>query len=848
MSDKLVLIDGNSIINRAFFGVPVLTNSEGIYTNAIYGFLNILFKILDEEKADYLCIAFDLKAPTFRHKMYDAYKGTRKGMPEELKEQVPILKDLLGKMNLCMVQMEGYEADDLLGTLAKRAEREGMAVSLVSGDRDLLQIATDNIKIRIPKTKSGKTEIEDYYTKDVLEKYKLTPLQIIELKALMGDSSDNIPGVPKIGEKTATELLLKYENIENLKEHLDEITKNSVRNTLTEHFDMAELSKKLATICTEAPVDVDFSEMSIKNMYTCEAYELLKKLELKQLLKRFDKKMDVEGEKLHDSIKIDDINGFSSLLNDLKLKKQVAFFIDYTDKKGMTIATGEEELAFVECAGFLTFESMCSEFSKLILESLDTMFITCNLKEQLLFLDSSIDIFMAHKFSDVGIAAYLINPLMKDYSIMAPLENMAYEIYVRYMEHIQKLKDMDMLKLYYEIEMPLVFCLYDMETEGIGVNPLFLKDYGNKLDEEIKALSDSIHQVAGDDFNINSPKQLGELLFEKMAIPGGKKTKTGYSTSADILEKLAPDYPFVADILKIRGLTKLKSTYIDGLFPCIGADSRIHSTFNQTITATGRISSTEPNLQNIPVRMEQGRLIRKAFVPKENYVFISADYSQVELRIMAHMSDDEKLIAAYNSDADIHRITASEVFHVPFDEVTSTQRSNAKAVNFGIIYGISSFGLSQDLSISVKEAKSYINKYFETYPKVKDFIDSLVSGAKSNGYATTLWGRKRPIPELASGNFMQRSFGERVAMNAPIQGTAADIIKIAMINVNRRIKEQNLKSRLILQVHDELIIEAHMDEEDIIKKLLKEEMEKVADFKVKLIVSVSEGKDWYEAK
>ena len=849
MDRKLVLIDGNSIINRAFYGIPMLTNKEGIHTNAIYGFLNIMFKILEEETPGFLAIAFDLKAPTFRHKMYEAYKGTRKPMPDELREQVPILKELLGKMNICIVEKEGFEADDILGTLARSAESQGYEVALVSGDRDLLQIATDHIKIRIPKTKSGRTEIEDYYAGDVLKKYRLTPLQIIELKALMGDSSDNIPGVPKIGEKTATELLVKYHDIDNLKEHIQDITKKSVRKTLEDNFDMAVLSRELATICITADTGITLEDTVIPDMYTSEALELIKRLDLKQIAKRFEE-AGAKAETVNVKADIRPASDIIDILVSLGEVKEAGFCL-YADEEanaGLSLCISGDRLYYFCISDEKDRLIIADEFTKFVLSRVGTRFITFGLKKQLHTLDALADIDLSDRFADIEIADYLINPLLKDYSPDVGRESSAYAALMAYHDRMDKLSDMDMLRLYETVEMPLIFCLYEMEKWGMLVKPEALKQYGEDLSIQIAALEESIHRDAGEDFNINSPKQLGDILFERMKIPGGRKNKNGYSTSADVLEKLAPDYPFVADILKYRGLAKLRSTYVDGLYPCIRDDNRIHSTFHQTITATGRLSSSDPNMQNIPVRMEQGRLIRKIFVPAEGYTFVDADYSQIELRIMAHMSGDEKLIEAYNSEADIHRITASEVFHVPFEEVTPQQRRNAKAVNFGIIYGISSFGLSQDLSISVKEAKSYIAKYFETYPKVKEFVDSLVAGAKKNGYVTTMFGRRRPVPELSSGNFMQRSFGERVAMNAPIQGTAADIMKIAMIRVMRRLKAEGLKSRMILQVHDELLIETALDEKDKVSALLVEEMEAAAQLSVRLKADESSGDDWYEAK
>ncbi|MCR5508602.1 MAG: DNA polymerase I [Lachnospiraceae bacterium] len=846
MDKKLVLIDGNSIINRAFYGVPMLTGKDGTPTNAVYGFLNIMFRILEEESPGYLAIAFDLKAPTFRHKMYDKYKGTRKPMPDELRVQVPILKDLLVRMNICIVEKEGFEADDILGTLAKTAEAQGFEVALVSGDRDLLQTATDHIRVRIPKTKAGKTEIEDYYAADVIEKYGLEPLQIIELKALMGDASDNIPGVPKIGEKTATELLIQYHDIDNLKEHIGEITKKSIRETLENNFDMAVLSRKLATICLTADIGITIEDAVLKDMYTPAALELLRDLSLKQIVRRFEEAGAVKITPMYE-VKNMPAGELEHVLEGSGKGGRLGFWLSCGDGRGILSVGNGDGCAY--CFGTGDDPScITSVLEKFILNNTDVIFITHGLKEQIHLMPGLGDIGLSDRFCDIGIADYLINPLLKDYSPEWEADIMGAALLDAYDDRMAVLEDMGMRELFDTIEMPLVFCLYEMEKRGMLVRPEALKEYGNELTVKMNELEGRIREAAGEDFNINSPKQLGDILFERMKIPGGKKNKNGYSTSAEVLEKLAPDHPFVADILAYRGLAKLKSTYADGLYPFIGSDNRIHSTFHQTITATGRLSSSDPNLQNIPVRMEQGRLIRKIFIPAEGYTFVDADYSQIELRIMAHMSGDKKLIEAYNSEADIHRITASEVFHVPFDEVTPQQRRNAKAVNFGIIYGISSFGLSQDLSISVKEAKSYIAKYFDTYPGVKRFVDSLVEGAKKDGYVTTLFGRRRPVPELSSGNFMQRSFGERVAMNAPIQGTAADIMKIAMIRVQRRLKAEGLKSRMILQVHDELLIETAVDEKEKVSSLLVEEMEAAAQLSVRLKAEMSSGDNWYDAK
>lgn len=876
MSKKIVLIDGHSILNRAFFGVPPLTNSEGLHTNAVYGFLNIMFKILDEEKPDYLTVAFDRSEPTFRHQMFDAYKGTRKPMAQELREQVPVMKEVLQAMGIKIVEMPGYEADDLLGTIAGMAEVQGMDVSIISGDRDLLQLATEKVKIRIPKTKRTGAEIEDYYAADVVERYQVTPKEFIDVKALMGDSSDNIPGVPGIGEKTATNLIVAYKSIENAYAHLEEITPKRAKTNLEEHYDMAQMSKTLATIEVHAPIEFDLEAAKLTDLYTPEAYKYMKRLEFKNMLPRFSDDMsqnDLE-KYFHVYHELDEIQNF---FDGFAAKEAaVSFFEEAGTVYGLAVAENSQNVAYLTCGGFVT-EGYLEEQVQKLCDGLDTL-ITPDLKGLL----KHVRVPETKNCIDTTIAAYLLNPLKNEYTyddlardilgLMVPskldllgklkikkaaeekpeaLELMvcyeAYTCIAAKNQLLEQLEDHGMKKLYDEIEMPLVYVLADMEKEGVRAEKAELEAYGAQLTGRIAELETSIYEKAGETFNINSPKQLGVILFEKLQMPNGKKTKTGYSTAADVLERLAPDYPIVSEILEYRQLTKLKSTYADGLALCIASDGRIHSTFNQTITATGRISSTEPNLQNIPIRMELGRLIRKVFVPKDGYVFIDADYSQIELRVLAHMSGDQNLIAAYQHAEDIHRITASQVFHTPLEEVTDLQRRNAKAVNFGIVYGISSFGLSQDLSITRKEAEGYIASYFETYPGIKTFLDRLVSDAKEKGYAETMFGRRRPVPELASSNFMQRSFGERIAMNSPIQGTAADIIKIAMIRVKQRLEREQLKSKLILQVHDELLIEAAADEEEYVKTLLAEEMRHAADLAVTLEVDVKSGRNWFEA-
>lgn len=836
MSEKIVLIDGHSIINRAFYGVPDLTNKEGLHTNGIFGFINILLKILEEEKPDYVTVAFDVKQPTFRHEMYTEYKGTRKGMPQELHEQVPVLKELLTAMGILIMELPGYEADDLLGTVAKRSEANNMEVLVVSGDRDLLQIVTDHIRVCIPKTKRGTTEYENYYTKDVQEKYGLSPLQIIELKALMGDSSDNIPGVPGIGEKTATAILQQYETVENAHAHVEEIKPKRARENLEAHYDMAVMSKKLATIEVNAPYDYDWEKARIGNVYTKEAYEICKKLELKKLMAKFDLS-EIPQEETAKTVKISELSEAEELFTKAENAEFAVMALKMSEG-----ATEAVELVYdgtiyeILCEGFMTEGYLLDKAQRLL--SVGKKVAVSGLKELL----KIIPVEERNGLYDLDIANYLINPTIS----VKPGELDVLTVWKEFPEAEKRLKELEMWELYNEIEMPLVFTLAGMELAGVKMDSESLKEYGNELAVKIKELEERIYEQAGETFNINSPKQLGVILFEKMQLPGSKKTKTGYSTSADVLEKLAPQQPIVKDILEYRTLAKLKSTYADGLLTCVDADGRVRSTFQQTVTATGRLSSTDPNLQNIPIRMELGRQIRKVFVPQDGYVFVDADYSQIELRLLAHMSGDEVLINAYNEAQDIHRLTASQVFHIPFEEVTDQQRRNAKAVNFGIVYGISSYGLSEDLSISQKEAKQYITHYFETYPKIKEFLDGTVEKAKEEGCVRTLYHRRRPVPELSSSNFMQRSFGERIAMNSPIQGTAADIMKIAMIRVDRRLR--GMKSRILLQVHDELLIETAPEELETVKEILQEEMTGAADLSVKLEIDVHDGKNWYEAK
>lgn len=887
MNKKIVLIDGHSILNRAFYGVPDLTNSAGLHTNAVYGFLNIMFKILDEEKPSNLAVAFDVKQPTFRHEMFSEYKGTRKAMPEELREQVPLIKEVLTAMGIMIVELPGYEADDILGTLAKRAEQNEMKVSVITGDRDLLQLATQNILIRIPKTKKGTTEVENYFEEDVKEKYQVTPVEFIDVKALMGDTADNIPGVPSVGEKTATSLILQYGSVENLYEHIDEITKKKLKESLVNNKELAILSKKLAAINIDSPVEVNFEDTVLNDIYTDEAFELMKKLEFKSIIKKFDSNdkkssLEVKGVLVEDFDEAEKV--FHKAMKSKEIGLSIAGNLDAFascpyDITAVTIAFSEKEVYVIRKQWFINDDYLAGKIYELLTNNQVTVCLI-GLKKNLKFIkEVNVDSDMVF---DNEIAAYLLNPLKdtynyddlaRDYLNMTVLsrqellEKMTDETavlnntdnFIQYAslcaviplltkdKLIEKLESTGQYALFKEIEMPLIYSLNRMERAGILVERSELAEYGRMLGEKIVVLEQEIYEGVGEEFNINSPKQLGEILFVKMEIHGGKKTKTGYSTSADVLEKLAPDYPVIRKILEYRQLTKLKSTYADGLANYISGDGRIHGTFNQTITATGRISSTEPNLQNIPIRMEIGKALRKVFVPKKGFQFIDADYSQIELRLLAHISGDEHLIEAYKTAQDIHRITAAKVFNTPLEEVTDVQRSNAKAVNFGIVYGISSFGLSQDLSISRKQASEYIEQYFKTYPKIKEFLDNVVKKGKEDGYVTTLLGRRRPIPELNSSNFMQRSFGERVAMNSPIQGTAADIIKLAMINVDRELRLRNLESRIVLQVHDELLIEAKDSEVEEVRQILQDKMKNVMELSVELEVGLGVGDNWLEA-
>ena len=861
-----------------------------------------MFKFIDMEQPDNITVAFDVHAPTFRHKMYEAYKGTRKPMAPELKEQVPRMQEMLRAMGITVVTAEGWEADDLLGTLSRLGEEAGFEVTIVSGDRDLLQLATDRVKISIPKTKKTGTEIENYYAADVQAAYSVTPHQFIDVKALQGDTADNIPGVEGIGEKTAQALIAQYGSIEECHTHVTELKPPRAAKNLEAQWDTAVLSKELATINTHAPIEFDQETTRLGNLYTKEAYVLCKRYEFKNLYPRFENTdtAAVQDNRSQDFRCIDDlaqVEDFFTRLQNAGRDFLGASLMATEDGtiRGAAISTGEETI-YVNCAGFIQPGYLAHKLMELsaagvqlafwdMKQTMHLIYDTLSSEEQTTVHQRGGQAIILPNAVDVAVASYLLNPIKNAYTaddvasemlgIIIPsqadlfgktklndaliddnlLEKVtifacynAYVAYGSYEKIVAELKNQGMEDIYKDIEMPLVYTLFDMELEGIAMDAEALGQYGQRLAGRITELESSIYSQAGEEFNINSPKQLGVILFEKLGIPGSKKTKTGYSTAADVLEELAGDNPIISDILEYRQLAKLKSTYADGLAACLAADGRIHSTFMQTVTATGRISSTEPNLQNIPIRMELGREIRRVFYPRDGYCFLDADYSQIELRVLAHMSGDENLIAAFRAGQDIHRSTASLVFNTPFEEVTDLQRRRAKAVNFGIVYGISAFGLAKDIGVGRKEAQEYIDNYFLAYPKMHEFLEGLKKQGAEQGYVTTMYGRRRPIPELSSSNFMQRQFGERVAMNSPIQGTAADIIKLAMVRVHDRLFAERLESRLLLQVHDELLIETKLTEQAQVEQLLAEEMEHAADLAVKLEIDMHSGATWFEAK
>ena len=884
MDKRLIIIDGNSIINRAFYALPDMTNSDGLHTNAVYGFTRMLFKIIDDYKPTHISVAFDMKAPTFRHKEFSEYKAGRKKMPNELGQQLQPLKELLDTFNIHRMEMAGFEADDLIGTVAKKAENDDFKVYIVTGDKDAIQLASNKTTTLI--TKKGVGEVEEYNYDSVVERYEMTPTQFIDLKGLMGDKSDNIPGVPGIGEKTGIKLIKEFSSIENLIENTNQL-KGSVKKKIEENKDQAVFSKKLATIITDVPIEISLDELSYGDYDKNAVIEEFKKFGFNTLIKQVlamdgGNEESIVEEKIELNINhLEDISAFKN-----EIEKTNKLFIKTVSKVGNIL---EKNLiyVFVSADGkniyYINDEEL--ELIKDIISNEEIKKIGYNLKDDYLAL-KSYDIQLNNMFFDIAIGEYLIDSksstsyecsdiamkyltkkikskeellgkgakakkfsdleLEELSTYFGEILNIVYNVYP-IME--KAFKEMDMEYLFYDVEMPLVEVLGSMEYEGMAVDKNQLEEIGNKFKEIISNLEEEIFTMAGEKFNINSPKQLGVILFEKLELPVIKKTKTGYSTNADVLEKLRDKHEIIDKITEYRQIVKLNSTYVEGLSNIINPISgRIHSSFNQTITTTGRISSTEPNLQNIPVKTEMGREIRKVFIAKDNCKLVDADYSQVELRVLAHMSDDEHMIDAFQHNMDIHSKTASQIFGVDINDVTSLQRSEAKAINFGIVYGKTDFGLAQDLNIPVPKAKAYIESYFANYDKIKVFMDEAIKNATDKGYALTIFNRRRYIPEINSSNFMVRNQGKRFAMNAPIQGSAADIIKIAMVNVFTRLKDENLKSRLILQVHDELIVEALEEEIDKVCSIVKEEMESAVNLQVHLDVDLNVGDSWFETK
>ena len=901
---RLVLIDGNSILNRAFYGImgnKMLTTSDGKYTNAVYGFLAIMFKVIDDLNPEYIAVAFDLKAPTARHKLYEGYKATRKGMPNELAEQMPILKEILELMHITIIEKEGYEGDDILGTLAKEGEKAGLDVTIVSGDRDTFQLASSKISIRIPHTKVGKTEVDTFGEAEIKEKYGIEPKALIEVKGLMGDTSDNIPGVPGVGEKTALNLIKEFKTIDNLYKSIENGTDNlkeKTREKLVESKDLALLSKTLGTINTEVPLNEKIEDLKIQDWDNSKLFEKFKELNFHRFIDRFNLQTEQKEKELSDLVNIEEIalDKLTDLLQGIKAKKELIYILEKEDVtnsdkiikkkiKSISIYDKEKNISYY----IKLKEEEFAQYFKDIFEDIEIKKYGYNISEDYVLL-KELGIEINNIYYDVKISAYDLNPTNSNFTI----ENVSnqylgidtseylgkfeednkknkqlnlfqeeekddtskyiYGFKVYLIEKIsektlEELSKIDSINLFNEIEMPLVKVLGEMQVNGIYVDKEELVGFGSKLKEQIETLKTEIYNLCGEEFNINSTQQLGTILFEKLKLPVYKKTKNGYSTDVEILEKLKPEHPVIEKILEYRSLMKLNSTYVEGLLTYVNERThRIHSYFHQTITATGRISSTEPNLQNIPTRYELGKLLRKAFKPAEGYVFIDADYSQIELRVLAHISGDRTMLKAFRNDEDIHKQAASKVFEVPIEEVTKEQRTSAKAVNFGIVYGISDFGLAEQLGISKKLAKQYIEQYLEKYSGIKKFMDKIVDETREKGYVETLFHRRRYIPELTSNNYMVRQFGARAAMNTPIQGTAADIMKIAMINVFNRLRKEKLDAKIILQVHDELIIEAKKECQEQVETILKEEMENAMNLKVPLKVEISEAENWYDAK
>ncbi|KAA8669107.1 DNA polymerase I [Clostridium sp. MT-14] len=881
-NEKLLILDGHSLMNRAFYALPDLTNSEGVHTNAVYGFLNMLLKMKKEIEPNYIVCTFDKSAPTFRHDKYTEYKAGRKKMPPELSQQFPIIQEILNMMSINIFEIDGFEADDLMGTLSVFAEDKGIEVYIITGDRDALQLATDKVKIII--TKKGITQKEIYDRSRMVEEYGVTPTQFIDVKGLMGDSSDNIPGVPGVGEKTAFKLIREYKSIENVFENIDNISGKKLRENLKKYMEQAAFSKKLATIVTDVPIEMDLSSIESKKQYDAEGLKkLFERLEFKSLINKIPGSKQREKDEICKTqdyrVKVnhvDDLNklkNFVHYLSGSKIKDNL-LYINFNVVNGKTysknfidkifINSGEENFEIDVSKLYDENEDDTVELMKALFENPNLYKISYDVKSPCSILHRMGIKLSKIKF-DIKIAAYLIDSSKSNYELLDIIKEYTAvdiseedkDIFVKetaalekvYSVLRQKIEEGNMEKLLYEVEQPLIPVLASMEYEGFKVDRNRLLQQEDKFKLEIDKVQNQIYSLAEEEFNINSPKQLGKILFEKLDLPVIKKTKTGYSTNAEVLEKLKGKHPIIENIMYYRQLTKLYSTYIEGLKTVIEEDDKIHSSFNQTVTTTGRLSSTEPNLQNIPIKYEMGREIRKIFVPdNEECVILSADYSQIELRVLAHIADDKNLISAFINHSDIHTKTASEVFKVPIDEVTPVQRSNAKAVNFGIVYGIGDFSLSKSLNISRKEAKLYIDTYFERYPNVKLYMDNIVKEARENFYVTTIMNRRRFIPEIKSSNKIVRALGERLAMNTPIQGSAADIIKIAMVNVYRRLEKEHLRSKLILQVHDELILNVYKEELERVKNIVKMEMENVLDLKVPLEVDINMGSNWYEAK
>lgn len=873
---KLLILDANSIINRAFYGIRPLSAADGTPTNAVYGFLNILIKLLNEHKPDYLCAAFDLKTPTFRHKMYDGYKAQRRPMPDDLRVQMPIAKDILRAMNVTLLEKEGYEADDIIGTVSRICGRNGVECYIATGDKDDLQLADEYTKIILTVTKSGLNETTVYDEAAVRERYHVSPVEFIDIKALMGDQSDNIPGVKGIGEKTAVSLIEQFHNIEYIYENLESTgIKGKMLEKLRDGRDMAFLSKALATIELNAPIDFSVEDCAFTgfNGENEELFSLLKSLGLNSVIKKMNVSSDTESADIFEKLTVSEISDADGIKKAFDGKTEISLILNFSGGYLSSAAFSAGDNAYYTSASF-SGGALVSAL-KPFLENASLKKNVCGIKDAIVQLHSETEI-RGIAF-DAEIAAYLLNPSRKDFSLKALCglidvqlpeaeekqislldeDETANEISAKHAFALSRLtsylkeeiKRNEQEYLYYNIELPLINVLAHMQIYGFLLDKEELELFAQTLSRKIDALTKEIYMLAGEEFNINSPKQLGVILFEKLALKPVKKTKTGYTTNAEALEKIRDKHPIVTFIMEYRTLAKLKSTYCDGLSAVINPKTgRIHSNFNQTVTVTGRISSTEPNMQNIPTRTELGREIRKMFVARDGYTLVDADYSQIELRVLAHMANDETMINAFKNNEDIHAVTASQVLGIPLDEVTKEQRSGAKAVNFGIVYGIGEFSLSQDLGISFSEAKKYIESYLEKYCGVRDYMEKTKAEAKKNGFVKTMMNRVRYLPELKSPNPNLRHFGERAAMNTPIQGSAADIIKLAMVRVDNRLEKEKLKSCLILQVHDELIVEAHLSEVEAVKKILKEEMENAVSLNVPLTVDMSDGKSWYDAK